>query len=566
LKKASIIKTAIAILTLFAVAPIPVGTATAGTDLKIGVFLPERTRQAITDHQAQVGRQQDIVMFYQAWGALGSYDGSLDVERIQWIIANGSVPMITWEPWAWGGDPKKQPEYRLSRIIAGNHDDYIREFARAVKQVNGVIYLRPMHEMNGDWYPWAGTVNGNSPSEYVPAFRHIVNIFRQEGADNVRWVWTPNNVGLPDWGTSSFKSYYPGDNYVDFAGIDGYNFGTSQPWSSWTSFEGLFDQAYKTITGFTQKPIIIAETASAERGGSKADWVREAYAKIGSSYPRIVAVIWFNEGKETDWPVDSSDESLAAYKQALGEPAPPAEQNPSPTAPPASPPSEDGNVQAPPPITNVSAPNYSTSQSKMPRLRVSWSSTSPSPSAGIASYQVQRKVGRKGRWSDWLASVTANSAVLNGSPGKTYYFRARATDTDGNRGPWSTVKRTIVPHDNDALMVKRSGFGRVANKASSKYYLGTVRYATKSGASVTYRFSGRSVALIGTRSPKRGKAKIYLDGKHVATVDGYAKKASYRRVLFTKTWKTSGKHNLTIVNEGTPGRRRFDVDAIGVAR
>ncbi|MCK4267445.1 MAG: endoglucanase, partial [Actinomycetia bacterium] len=273
-----------------------IGTAEARQPLRVGVFLPERSRAAISNHEAQVGRHQDIIMYYEAWGSGG---GNIDAERVQWIIDNGSIPMITWEPWKWGGPVTDQPDYSLKKISSGAHDAYLRSYARDIKEINGNVYLRPMHEMNGDWYPWCGTVNGNSPADFIPAWQHIVNIFRQEGADNVRWVWTPNNGGLPDWGTSSFSTYYPGDNYVDFAGIDGYNFGAMEGWSQWELFPDVFKAAYKAIAKITDKPIIIGETASTEAGGNKADWITNAFNEMIANYPRISAIVWFNEDKES---------------------------------------------------------------------------------------------------------------------------------------------------------------------------------------------------------------------------------------------------------------------------
>lgn len=413
-------KASILILFFLAVGTISSGTAWAAPDLKIGIFLPERTPQAISNHQSQVGRHQDIVMFYQAWG---SYGGGLDTERIQWIIDNGSIPMITWEPWVWGGDRTNQPDYRLSKISGGNHDAYIREFAQSVKQVGGVVYLRPMHEMNGDWYPWAGTVNGNSPNQYVPAYRHIVDIFRQEGVANVRWVWSPNNAGLPDWGTSSFKTYYPGDSYVDFAAVDGYNFGASQSWSQWASFESIFDQAYKTITGLTQKPIIVAEMSSAEQGGSKADWIRSAYAALKSSYPKISAVIWFNEsGDGTDWRIHSSADSLAAYKEALSAaPAPP--QPPAPdTIPP------NGRI-----VIDGGA-------SRTPFRKVTLDMQgNDSGGSGLRSMRLANAPGAWGPWQAFAPSVN-NWALPSGAGVKTVYMQLK----DGAGNVSSVVQDDIV--------------------------------------------------------------------------------------------------------------------------
>jgi hypothetical protein len=216
------------------------------------------------------------------------------------------------------------------------------------------------------------------------------------------------------------------------------------------------------------------------------------------------------------------------------------------------------------PLVRLAAPSVSTNVSKGKTFKVSWQG-SPAGSS-IASYRVQRKIGAGGTWVDWKSKTTDKSAIFPGKIGKTYYFRVRANDQAGNLSAWSTVKTTIVPHDNDTLIVERNGFGGVISKASSSYYLGTVRYATKRDAGITYELTGRSVALIGTKAPDRGRAHIYIDGEYVETVDAYASSIRYRRILYSRTWNESGKHTLRVVNEGTPDRRRFDVDGIAVRR
>jgi hypothetical protein len=65
---------------------------------------------------------------------------------------------------------------------------------------------------------------------------------------------------------------------------------------------------------------MIAETGSAEAGGSKASWIRASYSSTNlSKFPRIRAVVWFNFNKERDWRVNSSATSLNAFRQIVGQ-------------------------------------------------------------------------------------------------------------------------------------------------------------------------------------------------------------------------------------------------------
>ncbi len=81
------------------------------------------------------------------------------------------------------------------------------------------LYLA--HEMNGNWYPWS---LGSTPNEYILAWRHVYTIFSNKGLESTRlqWIWCVNNE---DFGNYTAENYWVGDNYVDWIGIDGYNFG-----------------------------------------------------------------------------------------------------------------------------------------------------------------------------------------------------------------------------------------------------------------------------------------------------------------------------------------------------
>jgi subtilisin family serine protease len=213
----------------------------------------------------------------------------------------------------------------------------------------------------------------------------------------------------------------------------------------------------------------------------------------------------------------------------------------------------------------VSSPKLSTNVTKGLKWRVSWSASDPWPGAGVASYQVQVRVDG-GKWKTWRDWDTATRRQFKGKPGNTYRFRVRAKDNVGNIGAWSKVRRTVVPYDDNSLIARRAGFNGTLEKASSGFYRGTTRYSTTAGEKITYKFTGKSLDLVGTKAKNRSKAKIYINGKHVATVDARAKKTRHRQVLFSRTWEKGGTRTITIENLGTPGRSLFDIDGLGVGR
>lgn len=274
----------------------------------------------IDEFTTMVGTPPTIVAWYQNWAQSGVKE--FDAQKMEAVASRGAMPMVTWAPRdpTKGPKAKKQREYSVQTIVAGEHDDYILSWARGSAEWGKPMYLRFAHEMNSVSYPWSIGLNDNTSAEYVSAWKHIVDIFREEGATNVRWVWSPTvalNVSPP------FEEFYPGDDYVDWVALDGFNWGNSQNWSSWQTLAEVFEPSYEEVTALApDKPFMIAETASAEEGGDKAAWIRDAFSKdLPTLLPRTKAVVWFNMNKEANWRVDSSPSSLEAYSEIAASPA-----------------------------------------------------------------------------------------------------------------------------------------------------------------------------------------------------------------------------------------------------
>lgn len=229
------------------------------------------------------------------------------------VNARGATPLLTWEPWAWGGGVD-QAAYALDRITLGDHDARLREWGQALAAWGKPVMLRFAHEMNGNWYPWAEGVNGNQAGDYIAAWRHVHDVVAATGAANVQWVWSPN---VPYFGSTDLAGLYPGAAYVDIVALDGYNWGTSQTWSSWVSPQNLFGPGIAQLRTLAPgKPVLIAEVASSELGGSKAAWNTDLVSYL-SAQADVLGFVWFHLQKETDWRVNSSDSSAGAFKSAL---------------------------------------------------------------------------------------------------------------------------------------------------------------------------------------------------------------------------------------------------------
>ena len=269
--------------------------------------------------EEKLGAPISIISWYQAWG---SGQAAPRPDLIQEAQSLGLIPLITWEPWrlpesaAEQQQPADQPAFALARLLSGAYDHYIDTWAQALATCQAPVWLRPLHEMNGNWYPWGGTVNGNTPHLFRAVWKYLRQRFTVAGAQNVSWVWCPYVQSVPDTSDNALECYFPGPEQVDWLGLDGYNWGTSQTWSRWQSFAELFGEAYQRLLALAPaKPVILAELGCAEMGGDKAAWLRQAFGEIISHFDKIQAVVWFQINKECDWRLTSSP----AARQAFGD-------------------------------------------------------------------------------------------------------------------------------------------------------------------------------------------------------------------------------------------------------
>ncbi len=283
---------------------------------------PLATLESLDSYRSVTQKTPAIIMWFQAWER---YRGNtFRVEECNAVIDRGAIPLISWEPW----DPldrSKDANYQLAKITAGVHDDYIREWAQDVQLVDGPVMLRPMHEMNGAWYPWNGTVNGNTPEDYIAAWQHIHNIFAAEGVTNVTWVWSINCLSQPNTPYNSFGAYYPGDAYVDWTSISGYNWGTSTPQSGWEAYSSIYEFSSGPLEYLKTKPkpILLSEFGSVSNGGDKAAWLTDAYSRIKADN-RIKGVVYYDKREaqrgEQDWQAASTWQSWRAYRRVMADP------------------------------------------------------------------------------------------------------------------------------------------------------------------------------------------------------------------------------------------------------
>jgi len=242
-------------------------------------------------------------------------------EEMETIRNHGSIPFFSWSSQAIPST-EVQPDYQLADVISGRYDAYIRDWAKDAKRWGHPFFLRFNWEMNGDWFPWAEGANGNRRGEYVRAWRHVHDIFSDVGAANPIWTWCPNvdfESKLQD-----LESVYPGNDYVEWTCLDGYNAGTNPAKDErWRSFDQLYRRTYDEIV--TQvapaKPMVLGEIASSEQGGSKAQWITDMLRALPNDYPKIRGLVWFDKFENgMDWPIETSAGAVDAFRAGISRP------------------------------------------------------------------------------------------------------------------------------------------------------------------------------------------------------------------------------------------------------
>jgi hypothetical protein len=215
----------------------------------------------------------------------------------------------------------------LRDIANGVYDWALKEWAQQVAAWGHPFFLRWDWEMNGNWFPWSPGVNGNTTSDYINAWRHFHDVAVQAGASNITWVWCPNvDPNTTGYWWTPYEQVYPGDAYVDWTCLSGYNKGSIYTPPGWQSPSQVFATSYNRLLQLAPtKPILIGETSSEESGGSKASWISDLLGtQLRQNFPQIKALVWFNcrdydAGLNHWWPyeIESSPSAQAAFATGI---------------------------------------------------------------------------------------------------------------------------------------------------------------------------------------------------------------------------------------------------------
>jgi len=251
------------------VGPLPDHLPTA-TNSYLGVFangVPDSYR-GVTAFTKAIGTRPDVVMYYSGWYV------PFPAKFAATVANEGAAPLVQMDP----------SGVKIAAIASGQYDGYLSAYAEAVRAYGHPVILSFGHEMNGDWYSWG--YKNTSPAVFVAAWRHIVKLFRELGADNVTWLWTVNIINDTSRGMIPRPAkWWPGGAYVNWVGIDGYYLK-----SSW-KFAPLFGPTISAVRALTLDPILIAETGAVPAAGQPAK-ITDLFGGIRQY--GLLGFVWFD--------------------------------------------------------------------------------------------------------------------------------------------------------------------------------------------------------------------------------------------------------------------------------
>jgi mannan endo-1,4-beta-mannosidase len=213
------------------------------------------------------GKQPNLAGYYSGWAEPFASSFARRLRK------HGIIPYVQIDP----------TYASVSAIAAGVYDLYLRSYADSVRDFGHAVVIGFGHEMNGDWYSWG--YRHVAPSTFVAAWRHIVTLFRSEGADNVTWLWTVNQ-DRP--GTGPVASWWPGANYVTWVGIDGYYIRPSD------TFATVFGRTINEVRAITHQPILLSETGVSTGAGR---FVKISNLFDGARQTGTLGLVWFDESQ-----------------------------------------------------------------------------------------------------------------------------------------------------------------------------------------------------------------------------------------------------------------------------
>jgi len=255
----------------------------------LGTYEPgvPRSYRPVEHFTAAVGHAPNLVLYYSAWGK------PFDTSFADRALVHGAVPLVQIDPGTTS----------LRAIAAGRFDSYLRSYASRVRAFGRPVVIGFAREMNGSWYRWS--IKHVPARIWIAAWRHIFEVFRQQGTDNVTWQWTINSLSR---GIGPPRAWWPGDRYVTWVGIDGYYYNID------SNFENVFGRTITAVRRFTGKPILISEVGMAPQSEPVAQMPA---LFTGIRQRRLLGLVWFDARALRDRRLENNPAAFRAFRQQV---------------------------------------------------------------------------------------------------------------------------------------------------------------------------------------------------------------------------------------------------------
>jgi hypothetical protein len=248
------------------------------------------TYQPIAEFSKTAGQQPNLVGYYSGWGE------PFETSFAETATRHSAITIVQWNPTL----------ASVSKIADGGYDSYLRSFADSVRKFGHPVVIGFGHEMNAYWYSWG--YGHTSPSTFVAAWRHIVTVFRARHAANVTWLWT---LQADERGTGPIASWWPGEKYVTWVGIDGYYYYPSE------TFFSIFGKTIAEVRALTGLPVLLSEVAVGPQAG-QARKIPDLFA--GMRQYGTLGLVWFDIAQHNgvyhqDWRVEDNQAAKTAFRR-----------------------------------------------------------------------------------------------------------------------------------------------------------------------------------------------------------------------------------------------------------
>jgi hypothetical protein len=259
------------------------------------------TPSDVLSYERTVGKPPAWVYFWNNW-----YDSPrFPFQTASWIRASGSVPYLRLMLLSSPKIPRPDPVCSLENILAGKFDLLLRRWMQEARGFGSPLIAESGTEVNGWWFPWNGLYNrghgtyADSVARFRAAYQHIIQLTREEGAYNIRWVFHVDPRDEPAKDRNRFENYYPGDERIGWVGVSVY--GRQLPSDAReVSFCYQMDWVYRRLSWLTSKPVIVCEFGTID-DPHQAEWTKAALSDLlGGRWPGVIGFSWRNTAFRND--------------------------------------------------------------------------------------------------------------------------------------------------------------------------------------------------------------------------------------------------------------------------